>query len=192
MIQRPFRLMPIALFAYALTLLPGPAVQPATAADDEIRAGAVMQVPFNLRSSRIFEPAAIRVGLSCQYVNVEPDTTTTTDHFTSTPPAWEKTTRTKDEGDRVYGVEGNLFLEPFNRLATSVEMLGLYGNNDIQGALGGGYRFGDGFFLDAKAMFPYSEVGIRFLGPLEIYGGLKTLGDFEPADNRTRRVHYRP
>jgi hypothetical protein len=38
----------------------------------------------------------------------------------------------------------------------------------------------DGIFANVKLMAPYSEIGVRFLGPLEVYGGLRTLGDFDP------------
>jgi len=162
--------------------------QPATANDNELRAGAVIQVPFTLSSrNSYFDPSKIRVGLTCQLANIEDDNITITRiiDVTATPPSNVlSATSREDKGSQVYGLEGNVFVEPFNKLTGSAELLGFYGNNDIQGALGGGYSFGDGIFLDVKAMFPYSEIGMRFTGQPEIYGGVKTLGAFKPAQNR--------
>ena len=185
-----------ALIGVSCALLAQPA-----GADDEIRAGAVLQVPFNLNSSNaFFDYSTIRVRLTCQYAEVEEDEFIThryiTDHYTVALPHTyqgsiiESTSLQVDEGgDQVYGLEGNLFVEVFNDWNGSAELLGFYGNKDIQGAFGGGYSFSDAFFLDAKAMFPYSEVGIRFLGPLEIYGGVKTLGNFNPAKEKQTVDH---
>jgi len=184
------------VLAGLLFALPAP---PANA-DDEIRAGAVLQIPFDLNArSSFFDPAAIRIGLTCQYADVEEDEIVThryiTDHYSTTPPhdylgyTLTNSAVRVDEGDRVMGVEGNLFVEVFNGWNGSAELLGFYGNNEIQGALGAGYSLSDAFFLDAKAMFPYTEIGMRFLGPLEIYGGVKTLGDFQPAKERRMQDH---
>lgn len=149
------------------------------------RAGAVLQVPFAITTKfPAFDPSKIRIGLTCQYANIVDDKYT---RYIDT----SLTTTVKDAGNQVYGLEGNLFLEPFNRFTGSAELLGLYGSNDIQGAVGGGYSFADGVFLDAKAMFPYSEIGLRFTGQAEIYGGLKTLGAFVPAQVR-QVVDLRP
>jgi hypothetical protein len=164
--------------------------QPVHANDGELRAGAVIQVPFILNSKfPSFDPSRIRIGLTCQYANIEEDNITTTRYFIDhhingslvPPPQLINATVQEDKGEQVYGLEGNIFIEVFNNFNGSAELLGFYGNNDIQGALGGGYSLADGFFLDAKAMFPYSEIGIRFLNQAEIYGGVKTLGAFEPA-----------
>ncbi|MGD9948864.1 MAG: hypothetical protein AB7U29_10345 [Desulfobulbus sp.] len=88
----------------------------------------------------------------------------------------------KDGGNRVYGLEGTLFVEFFNDFDASAELLGLYGGNSVQGALGVGYDLNDEFFIDAKAMFPYSEVGMRIGGPFEVYGGVRTFGAFDPKN----------
>lgn len=170
------------------------------AAEDEIRAGAVLQIPFDLSDTHsFFDPSTIRVGLTCQYAEVEEDEIIThryiTDHYTTTDQTFvvsslEGSSQEVDEGDQVYGVEGNVFIELFNNWTTSLELLGFYGNNDIQGAFGAGYSLEDAFFLDAKAMFPYAEVGIRFVGPLEIYGGAKTLGNFNPAKEYRTVDHH--
>jgi len=166
---------------------------PPTHADDELRAGAVLQIPFDLSArGSFFDPTAIRIGLTCQYADVEEEVVTVTHHVTNTYMDGNPTGSTEtwnvsvDEGDRVYGLEGNLFVEVFNRWNLSAELLGFYGNNDIQGALGAGYSLANDFFLDAKVMFPYSEVGLRFLNGLEIYGGGKTLGDFNPEKEHHR------
>jgi hypothetical protein len=186
------RIFPPALF-YGLALGLACFVAPQMAlADDEIRAGAVLQVPFSLRAGApSLEFTDIRLGLSCQYADVEEDEITVTRNFTETyqngtlvDSAYSYTTR-ENEGNQVVGLEGNLFVEPFNRGNVSAELLGFYGSNAIQGALGAGYSFEDDFFLDAKAMFPYSEIGVRFMNEPEIYGGLKTLGTFNPE----KRVH---
>jgi hypothetical protein len=169
--------------------------QPACA-DDEIRVGAVLQVPFSLRSNQqFFDFSTIRVGLTCQYATVEEDKVTITQHTTETyvdgvlDPLRTSTTHTTqyDDGNQVLGLEGNIFVEVFNNWNGSAELLGFYGGNAVQGAFGGGYSFSDDFFLDAKVMLPYSEVGLRFLGNPEIYGGVKSLGLFEPAKD-VRRV----
>ena len=149
--------------------------QPVHANDNELRAGAVIQVPFSLNSKfPAFDPSRIRIGLTCQYANIKDDKYT---RYIDTV----LTTTVKDAGNQVYGLEGNLFIEVFNKFNGSAELLGFYGSNDIQGAAGGGYSFADGMFLDVKAMFPYSEIGMRFTGQPEIYGGVKTLGGFKPA-----------
>jgi hypothetical protein len=161
--------------------------QPVHANDGELRAGAVIQVPFALNSKfPSFDPSRIRVGLTCQYANIEEDNITTTRYTNSNGVVYQNIPFTvqEDMGNQVYGLEGNVFLEVFNNFNVSAELLGFYGNNDIQGALGGGYSFADGLFLDAKAMFPYSEIGIRFLNQAEIYGGVKTLGAFDPTQER--------
>jgi len=159
--------------------------QPVNANDNELRAGAVIQVPFNINSrNSFFDPSKIRVGLTSQYANIQDDKYT---HYIDT----SLTTTVKDEGYQVYGLEGNVFIEVFNKFNGSAELLGFYGNNDIQGAVGGGYSMADGIFLDVKAMFPYSEIGMRFTGQPEIYGGLKTLGAFKPAQEN-RVIDLRP
>ena len=167
--------------------------QPVHANDNELRTGAVIQVPFNINSrDSFFDPSKIRVGLTCQYANIEDDNITTKqviiDHYLQNHPPntfdhYEivSTTTGEDKGRQVYGLEGNIFIEVFNKFNGSAELLGFYGNTDIQGAVGGGYSMADGIFLDAKAMFPYSEIGLRFTGQPEIYGGVKTLGSFKPA-----------
>ncbi len=187
----PHLVIPFLFHGLALGLACFVAPQTVTA-DDEIRAGAVLQVPFSLRAGApSLEFADIRLGLTCQYADVEEDDITVTRNFTETyqngvlvDSAYSYTTR-ENEGNQVVGLEGNLFIEPFNRGNISAELLGFYGSNAIQGALGAGYSFEDDFFLDAKAMFPYSEIGVRFMNEPEIYGGLKTLGTFKPE----KRVH---
>ncbi len=152
--------------------------QSAHANDNELRAGAVIQVPFAINSKfPSFDPSRIRVGLTCQYANIQDDNYT---RYIDTV----LTTTVKDAGNQVYGLEGNIFIEVFNKFNGTAELLGFYGSNDIQGAAGGGYSFADGMFLDVKAMFPYSEIGLRYAGQPEIYGGLKTLGGFKPAQKR--------
>lgn len=163
-----------------LCTLPAQAVR----ADDELRAGAVLQLPFAIGSAASFDPTTIRLGLTCQFANVEEDEITTYRTIDVTDPdnpLLLSSTTKADEGDQVYGVEGNLFIEVFNDFNGSVEVLGIYGTKDIQGAAGAGYSLADGFFLDAKAMFPYAEVGLRFPSQVEIYAGAKTLGNFNPA-----------
>jgi len=161
-------------------------VQPAQADDTELRAGAVIQVPFALGSSfPSFDPSKIRLGLTTQLANVEEDVIITNHDLSGTFPD----TTSKKKGDQVFGLEGNIFIEVFNGFNCSAELLALYGGNDIQGAAGAGYSFADGFFLDVKAMFPYSEIGVRFMNQVEIYGGAKTLGDFDPSLKR-RTVNF--
>ncbi len=153
--------------------------------DNELRAGAVIQVPFAINSKfPSFDPSRIRVGLTCQYANIVDDNFTTRRIINNNTGEVIASTLQEDRGYQVYGLEGNLFIEVFNKFNGSAELLGFYGNNDIQGALGGGYSFADGMFLDVKAMFPYSEIGLRFAGQGEVYGGLKTLGGFKPAQKR--------
>ena len=163
-------------------------------AEDEIRAGAMLQIPFSLGSSKpFFDPSAVRVGLTCQFANVEEDEVITTHHVTNTflngnpTGSSEVTTVDVDEGNQVLGVEGNLAIAPFNGFNPSVELLGFYGTNHIQGAFGGGYDFEDSFFFDGKVMFPYGEIGLRFPQNVEIYGGVKTLTNFNPALETHRR-----
>ncbi|MDD2463516.1 MAG: hypothetical protein PHI97_05920 [Desulfobulbus sp.] len=158
-------------------------------AEDEIRAGAVIQIPFTFggSSGSPVDFSGFRVGLTCQYAEVEEDIITSTHHVTNTYldgsliDTTENTSITgKDEGNRAYGVEGNIFFDILDGFTPSAEVLGFYGTNEVQGAIGGGYDFSSDFFLDAKVMFPYSEIGVRFPGQVEIYGGLKTLGSFNP------------
>lgn len=157
-------------------------VSPAQASyDDETRIGAVLQVPFFLGGQSVFQAGKIRIGVTMQYAQVEEDQVyrnivTQSDSIISNEAR-------VDEGNKAYGLEGNLFFEPFGGHKFSAELLGFYGTNEIQGAAGAGYTFGGPFFLDVKAMFPYSEIGMRFLGQTEIYGGLKTLGSFDPSIN---------
>jgi len=167
---------------------------PSIHAEDEIRAGAVLQIPFSLGSSRpFFDPSAIRVGLTCQYANVEEDEIITTHHVTNTwnngslTDSTEATSVAIDGGNQVLGVEGNLAIAPFNGFNPSVELLGFYGTNDVQGAFGGGYDFDDSFFFDGKVMFPYGEIGLRFPNNVEIYGGVRSLGSFDPARDGHRQ-----
>ena len=162
-------------------------------ADDEIRAGAVVQVPFNLSGrGALFDPGAIRLGVTCQWADVEEDEITTTRYVTINNnngvlvDSSETTRRVVDEGNQVYGVEGDLFVTLFGDWNLSGELLGFYGNNDIQGALGAGYGGAQGLFFDVKAMFPYAEVGFQFLSGVELYGGLKTLGSFDPGQTSER------
>ncbi|MDR2551340.1 MAG: hypothetical protein LBD10_14190 [Desulfobulbus sp.] len=185
-----------------LLALPAQAVK----ADDEIRVGAVVQIPFNLSSERsLFDPGAIRLGMTCQYANVEEDKITTTRGITNTyvngtlTESVETPAATQvDEGNRVYGVEGNVFVTVLGDWNISGEVLGLYGTNHVQGALGAGYGLAESFFLDAKGRFPYSEVGLRFLNGTELYGGLNTLGDFNSGKQqrrylvKTNRNNYSP
>ena len=153
--------------------------------DNELRAGALIQVPFAINSKfPSFDPSRIRVGLTCQYANIVDDNFTTRRIINNNTGGVMASTLQEDRGNQVYGLEGNFFIEVFNKFNGSAELLGFYGNNDIQGALGGGYSFADGMFLDVKAMFPYSEIGLRYAGQPEIYGGLKTLGAFDPAQKR--------
>ncbi|MCL2789853.1 MAG: hypothetical protein FWD79_04335 [Desulfobulbus sp.] len=191
---RCFHVGPVLSGLLAGLLLASPA-QPVKA-DDEIRLGAVIQIPFDLSASHsLFDPAAIRLGLTCQFANVEKDSITTTRRVTDTyvdgnlTSSVESSAVTRaDRGNRVVGVEGNVFVTVLGNWNISAEVLGLYGNNNIQGALGGGYGLAENFFLDAKAMFPYSAVGLRFLNEAELYGGLSTLGGFNPAQDRHRFV----
>lgn len=162
-------------------------------ADDEIRAGAVVQIPFNLSGrGTLFDPAAIRLGVTCQWAEVEEDDITITRYITINNnngvfvDRSETTRRVVDEGNQVYGVEGDLFVTLFGDWNLSGELLGFYGTNDIQGAFGAGYGGAQGFFFDVKAMFPYAEVGLQFLSGAELYGGLKTLGSFDPAQTSER------
>ena len=162
-------------------------------ADDEIRAGAVVQIPFNLNGrGALFDPGAIRLGVTCQWADVEEDEITGIREITINTENGvlvdrsETTRRVVDEGNQVYGVEGDLFVTLFGDWNLSGELLGFYGTNDIQGAFGAGYGGAQGFFFDVKAMFPYAEVGLQFLGGAELYGGLKTLGSFDPAQSSQR------
>lgn len=168
-------------------------VSPAQA-EDEIRAGAVLQIPFALGSSRpLFDYSTIRVGLTCQFADVEEDEVITTHHITNTwnngtlTGTTEETTVDVEGGNQVLGVEGNLSVAPFNGFTPSVEVLGFYGTNDVQGAFGGGYDFDNSFFFDGKVMFPYSEIGLRFPNNVEIYGGVRSLGSFDPAREAIRQ-----
>ena len=182
------------ILSTAILGLAGTLAAPTIHAEDEIRAGAVLQIPFSLGSSRpLFDVATIRVGLSCQYASVEEDEVITTHHVTNTfvdglqTGHDEETTVAVDEGNQVLGVEGNLSIAPFNGFSPSVELLGFYGTNTLQGALGGGYDFDNDFFFDGKVMFPYGEIGLRFPQNLEVYGGVKTLGSFDPGKEAHRR-----
>jgi hypothetical protein len=186
-----FKLLLHGAMVALVSLLPVSVAQ----ADDEIRAGAMVQIPFSLSSGQSFiDYSTIRVGLTCQYADVEEDEITITHRVNKDylDGNLQDTTERSyisnvDEGSRVYGLEGNLLIEPFGNWNPSVELLGFYGNTDIQGALGAGYDFSEDWFLDAKVMFPYAEIGLRFPNQLEIYGGLKTLGDFNPAKEYHRR-----
>lgn len=163
-------------------------------AEDDFRAGALLQVPFSFNSWRSpVNFSGLRVGLTCQYTQVEDDVITITHTVTSNylDDVFQDTTETTSvtgvkDGNQVYGVEGNVMLDVLDGFTPSVELLAFYGTNDVQGALGGGYDFTGDFFFDAKVMFPYSEIGVRFPDQVEIYGGLKTLGSFDPKND-----HYR-
>jgi len=186
-LHHPRRLRRTLILSTAIVGLTCTLATPDIHAEDEIRAGAVLQIPFSLGSSRpLFDVSTIRVGLTCQYANVEEDEITTTHHVTNTidngslTGSTEKTTVAVDEGNQVLGVEGNITVAPFNGFTPSVELLGFYGTNTIQGALGGGYDFDNDFFFDGKVMFPYGEIGLRFPQNLEVYGGVKSLGSFDP------------
>lgn len=182
------------LLSTALLGLASALSAPCLHAEDEIRAGAVLQIPFSLSSSRpLFDYTTIRVGLTCQFANVDEDEVFTTHHVTNTwnngtlTGTTEETSVDVDGGNRVLGVEGNLAVAPFNGFTPSVEVLGFYGTNDIQGAFGGGYDFDNSFFFDSKVMFPYGEIGLRFPNDVEIYGGVRSLGNFDPARETYRQ-----
>lgn len=192
--HRPRRFHRSLLLSTALLGLASGLSAPCLHAEDEIRAGAVLQIPFSLGSSRpFFDYSTIRVGLTCQYASVEEDEVITTHHVTNTwnngslTDSTEQTTVDVDEGNQVLGVEGNIAIAPFNSFTPSIELLGFYGTNEIQGAFGGGYDFANSFFFDGKVMFPYGEIGLRFPQNVEIYGGVKTLGSFDPARENHRQ-----
>jgi len=161
-------------------------------ASNEFRVGAVLQIPFGGGGTSYFQLANIRVGVTSQYADVEDDEILIERHIINSyldgrlrSQTVTNETVTIDEGNQVYGIEGNIFIQPFGAWNPSVEILGFYGNNNVQGAFGGGYDWFDGWFLDSKVMFPYSEIGIRFIAPFEIYAGVKTFGAFDPEENIT-------
>jgi hypothetical protein len=163
-------------------------------ASNEFRVGAVLQIPFGGGGTSYFQIANIRVGITSQYADVEDDDILIERHITNNyldgrlkSQTVTNETVTIDEGDKVYGIEGNVFIQPFGSWNPSVEILGFYGNNNVQGAFGGGYDWMDGWFLDSKVMFPYSEIGLRFIAPFEIYAGGKTFGSFDPEGNSTSK-----
>jgi hypothetical protein len=178
----PYRIGPlVALFCLLAT-------QPALA-DNEFRIGALVQVPFTITGSGpVIDQGGIRLGLSGQYADVENDKIiinryidnySTTDGRLTRQVVTRETVK-KDDGNRVFGLEANLFFEIFNEWNSTVELLGFYGTNAIQGALGGGYSFTHDLFLVGKLMFPYSEIGVRYMYQPEIFFGVKTLGSFDP------------
>lgn len=187
-LHRPRRFHHSLLLSTALIGLASTLAAPSLHAEDEIRAGAMLQIPFFLGGSKpFFDPSAVRVGLTCQFASVEEDEILTTHYVTETwngtvlADRTESTSVTTSGGNQVRGVEGNLAIAPFNGFTPSIELLGFYGTNDVQGAFGGGYDFENSFFLDAKVMFPYAEIGLRFPGSVELYGGVRSLGSFDPA-----------
>lgn len=158
-------------------------------ADNEFRIGAAVQVPFSITGSGpVFHQTGIRLGLSGQYADVENDKIILNryidNYYAANGPLTRQVvtreTIVKDEGNRVIGLEGNLFFEIFNDWNSTVELLGFYGSNAIQGALGVGYSLTHDVFLVGKLMFPYSEVGLRYMYKPEIFFGVKTLGSFDP------------
>ncbi len=156
---------------FAVTTIIATGVTPHTSfANDEFRAAAVLQIPFWSEAST-FKMGNVRIGGTLQYADVE-ETEVVGNPVTS-----------QDEGNQVYGVEVNTFFEPFSGWNPSVEVLGFFGTNDVQAALGGGYSWAVGWYGNAKIMFPYSEIGVRFIAPFEVYGGVKTFGDFDPDTN---------
>lgn len=166
----------------------------ARANEYEFRAGAMIQVPFSLNSRfPAFDPSRIRIGLTTQYANIEKTDLITTRYYVN--DTFDHAENALNKGNQVFGLEGNIFIEPWNSLNLSAELLGFYGNNDIQGAVGGGYSIADHFFLDGKVMFPYSEIGLRMMRNLEVYGGAKTFGSFNPSTDRSffdRRLYTAP
>jgi hypothetical protein len=161
-------------------------------AGNEFRVGAIIQIPFGGGGISYFQLSNIRVGVTGQYADVEDDEIMIERHVTNDyldgrlrSQTVTDETVTTDEGNSVYGIEGNIFVQPFGAWNPSVELLGFYGNSNVQGAFGGGYDWNDGWFLDSKVMFPYSEIGIRFIAPFEIYAGGKTFGSFDPEGNST-------
>jgi hypothetical protein len=148
--------------ATALVATIVPTLPAQASSSGEARVGAVLQIPFGLEGGG-FDIANLRLGVVCQLAEVEDDTAT-------------------DDGDRAYGAELGAYVEPLGGWNISGEVLGFYGTTDVQGAVGMGYDMADGIYANVKLMAPYSEIGVRFLGPLEIYGGLRTLGDFDPDD----------
>ncbi len=146
-------------------------------ASNEFRAGALLQIPFSLglRTPEI-DPSTIRIGVSCQYANVENDQVLTVRRITNYYNDGGTIRRQvltgaevqEDEGNQVFGVEANLLIALFDACKGSAEFLGFYGSNAIQGAAGGGYLFADDFFLSAKFMVPYAEIGLRHLDDTEL------------------------
>ncbi len=178
----PYRIGPlVALFCLLAT-------QPALA-DNEFRIGALVQVPFTVTGSGpVIDQNGIRLGLTGQYADVEEDKIIINRYIDNYSTADGRLTRQvvtretvkKDDGNRVFGLEANLFFEIFNEWNSTVELLGFYGTNAIQGALGAGYSFTHDLFLVGKLMFPYSEIGVRYLYQPEFFFGVKTLGSFDP------------
>jgi len=170
------------------------AVQPA-AADNEFRIGALLQVPFTITGSApVLDHTNIRLGLTSQYADVENDKIITDrfiDNYYAADGSLSKQVVTretvrKDSGNQVFGLEGNLFFEIFNNWNSTVEFLGFYGSSSIQGALGAGYSFAHDLFLVGKVMFPYSEVGLRYMYQPEVFVGLKTFGSFDPETSASQ------
>lgn len=129
----------------------------------------------------------IRLGVTVQYAEVEEDEITVTrqiekrylDGQLMTSEVTSETSEI-DAGNRVYGGEFSVFVRPLVGWTTSAELHGFLGNNTIQGAIGTGYDFKDGLYISVKALFPYSEIGLRLLAPFELYVGVNTLGAFNP------------
>lgn len=176
----------IIMLAHLITLT-GVSLPESSVADDESRVGAIQQLPFGGGSRNFVDFSGTRLGLTVQYAKVEEDEKTVIrqierryldGHLKSTRVTSE--TSQIDEGNQAYGAEVSAFLQPFSGWTPSVECHGFYGNNEIQGALGAGYDWEDGLYGTVKAMFPYSEVGLRFFAPIELYAGGKTLGAFDP------------
>ncbi|MBM9537710.1 hypothetical protein [Desulfobulbus alkaliphilus] len=184
-LSAPYHLGALGALAVLFCLL---AVRP-VAAGNEFRVGAVLQVPFSISGSGVaFNQSGIRLGLTGQYADIDDDTIIINRFIDNQPETDGRLTRQvvtretvkKDEGNRVIGLEANLFFEIFNNWNGTVELLGFYGTNDVQGALGAGYSFTHDLFVVGKLMFPYSEVGLRYMYLPEIFFGVKTLGSFSP------------
>ena len=131
-LHRPRRFHHSLLLSTVLIGLASTLAAPSLHAEDEIRAGAMLQIPFFLGGSKpFFDPSAVRVGLTCQFANVDED-----EIINEVRTAGAEVIKRK--GATFYAIAmsvnkicDNILRDANNIMTVSTMMNGKYGINDV-------------------------------------------------------------
>jgi hypothetical protein len=158
-------------------------------ADDEFRAGLMLQVPFgSSQSGSWVHFDNTRIGAKIQYASIDDIVMQKEqtikrvylDDDLQRETVTSENIVTLDNGDKVSGAEAYFMVTPFNRRWNmSAGVNGFTGNRDFQGALGLGFDTSFGAYTQLGVLMPYSEAGLRYnFRAIDFYAGLNSLGGF--------------